>query len=74
MQLVFFRLHLVLHAYAAKFDVMVTTQNFLGTKQALNSVDVSWIVYRDRCAFMHDMMFKKETHRSTVIVFNNAQL
>ena len=30
-QLVFFRLHLVLHACAARFDVMGTAQKFLGT-------------------------------------------
>jgi len=34
-QLVFFRLHLVLHACAARFDVTGTAQNFLESKQAL---------------------------------------
>ena len=35
MQLVFFYLHLVLHACAARFDVTGTAQNFLESKQAL---------------------------------------
>ena len=35
-QLVFFRLYLVLHTYAARFDVMYTVQTFLETKQALS--------------------------------------
>ena len=35
MQLVFFRLYLVLHACAARFDVMGTTQNLLESKHAL---------------------------------------
>ena len=34
MQLFFFRLHLVLHACAARFDVTRTAQNFLESKQA----------------------------------------
>ena len=37
MQLVFFRLHLVLHTCAARFDVTDTAQNFLESKQALSS-------------------------------------
>jgi len=32
----FFRLHLVLYACAARFDVTSAAQNFLETKQALN--------------------------------------
>ena len=40
MQLVFFRPHLVLHACAARFDVMGTAQKILGTKHALNSTNV----------------------------------
>ena len=35
MQLVFFRLYLVLHACAARFDVTGTAQNFLESKPAL---------------------------------------
>ena len=35
MQLVFFRLHLVLHACAAKFDVMDTAQIFLNLNRPL---------------------------------------
>ena len=38
MQLVFFRLHLVLHACTTRFDVMSTTQKILGTKHALSLV------------------------------------
>ena len=35
MQLVFFRLYLVLHTCAARFDVTGTAQNFLESKEAL---------------------------------------
>ena len=38
MQLVFFRLHLVLHACAARFDVTGAAQNFLESKRGL-----SWV-------------------------------
>jgi len=34
-QLIFFRLYLVLHAYAARFDVTDTAQNFLESKHSL---------------------------------------
>ena len=37
MELVFFRLHLVLHIYAARFDMIGTAQIFLESKQALSN-------------------------------------
>ena len=32
----FFQLHLMLHAYIQRFEVMDTVGNFLGTKRGLN--------------------------------------
>ena len=40
MQLVFFSLHLVLHACTARFDVTNTAQKFLESKQALTDMSI----------------------------------